>query len=87
MVDSISRCFRFTPEKKEKFAKLRDACLSMSTIKVLDLQRLTWRCIGFLLVVPRAKLFTREMNLAISAGLKSGGSVPLTSELKEAIEA
>ena len=27
------------------------------------------------------------MNLAISAGLKSGGSVPLTSELKEALEA
>lgn len=87
MVDSINRCFRLTLEKKEKFALHRDACLGMSKIKVLDLQRLAGRCISFLLVVPGAKLFTREMNLAISAGLKSGGSVPLTSELKEEIEA
>lgn len=85
-VDSVNRCFRLTSEKKAKFAELREACLCSSKIKVLDLQRLVGRCISFLLVVPGAKLFTREMNLAISEGLKSGCSVPLTLELKEELE-
>ena len=86
IVDSVNRCFRLTNEKKMKFANLRDSCLSGSKIKVLDLQRLAGRCISFLLVVPGAKLYTREMNLAISLGLKTGSSVSLTLELKEELE-
>ena len=41
----------------------------------------------FLLVVPGARLYTREMNLAISFGLKTGSSVTLTLELRGEIEA
>ena len=87
IVDSVNSCFRLTNEKKKKFANLRDFCLSGLKIKVLDLQRLAGRCISFLLVVPGAKLYIREMNLAISFGLKAGSSVPLTLELKEELEA
>ena len=86
-VDSVNSCFRLTDEKKMKFSNLRDFCLSGSKVKVIDLQRLAGRCISFLLVVPGAKLYTREMNLAISVGLKSGGSVPLAVELREELEA
>ena len=40
-----------------------------------------------MLAVPGAKLYTREMNLAISLGLKTGSSVPLMAELREELEA
>ena len=87
IVDSLNSCFYLPAEKKKKFASLTDACLSRSKVKVLDLQRLAGRCISFLLVVPGAKLYTKEMNLAISFSLKTGSSVPLTLELREELEA
>ena len=54
--------------------------------KVIELQRLVGRCVSCLLVVPVSKLFTREINLATSFGLK-GYSVPLILNLKEELEA
>ena len=74
--------FRLTNEKKMNFANLRDSCLSGSKIKVLDLQRFAGRCISVFLVVLGAKLYTREMNLAISFGLKTGSSVSLKEKLE-----
>ena len=76
-----------TLAKKEKIAKLKEACSSKSKGKIIELQRLVGRCVSCLLVVPVSKLFTREMNLATSFGLKSGYSVPLTLDLKEELEA
>ena len=66
IVDSVNSCFRITDAKKEKFAILRDLCLNKSRLSVLELQQLAGRCISFMLAVPGAKLYTREMNYAIS---------------------
>ncbi|MEW8544651.1 MAG: reverse transcriptase domain-containing protein, partial [Candidatus Thiodiazotropha sp.] len=87
VVDSVHRCFRLTEEKKRKFCTLRDACLCKAHLSVLELQRLAGRCISFMLVVPGAKMYTREMNYAISLGIKSGGKVLMSAELREELEA
>ena len=87
IVDSVERCFRITEAKKEKFAALRDLCLNKSRLSVLDLQQLAGRCISFMLAVPGAKLYTREMNYAISLGIKSKSKVTLTRELRDELQA
>ena len=85
IVDSKDRCFRLTDRKKEKFAQLREFCLQQKTLSVLNLQQLAGRCISFMLAVPAAKLYTREMNNSISDGIRSNSSVPLTDSLREEI--
>ena len=87
IVDSVDRCFRITEAKKEKFATLRDLCLNKSRLSVLELQQLAGRCISFMLAVPGAKLYTREMNYAISLGIRSKSKVTMTQELREELQA
>ncbi|CAC5412043.1 unnamed protein product [Mytilus coruscus] len=84
-VDSIERCFRLTESKKKKFVGFREACLAKSELSVLDLQKLSGRCISFMLTVPAAKLYTREMNSAISLGIKSKSGITLNGDLKDEI--
>ena len=78
LVDSVNRCFRITESKKTKFIALREECSTKSTVSVLDLQKLTGRCISFMLAVPAAKLYTREMNNAISCEIRNLSSVIMT---------
>ena len=51
-------------------------------MSVRTLQRLAGKCVSFSLVVPAARLYTREMNLANSKGLRSQKKVHLTEELR-----
>ncbi|VDI70479.1 Hypothetical predicted protein [Mytilus galloprovincialis] len=83
VVDSVARCFRITESKKQKFINLREDCLRKSAITVLDLQKIVGRCISFMLAVPAAKLYTREMNNAISLGIRNQTSIPMTKDLKD----
>jgi len=62
IADSVEGCFRLTESKKQKFIKFRECCLAQSKISVLDLQKVAGRCISFMLAVPAAKLYTREMK-------------------------
>lgn len=87
IVDSEEKCFRLTQAKTSKFAALRDDCLGKSSLSVRDLQKLSGRAVSFMLVVPRAKLFTREMNYAIFGGIKSMGRIVMSPELREELEA
>ena len=57
--------------KKEKFLILVRQILGCSTVSVKTLQRLVGKCVSFTLAVPAALLFTREMNLVISKGLRT----------------
>ncbi|MES9884567.1 MAG: reverse transcriptase domain-containing protein [Sedimenticola sp.] len=86
VIDSVEGCYRIIQGKLAKFAALRDILLSKSTVSVLDLQRLAGRCISFMLAIPAAKLYTREMNFAISDGLKGNGKVQLTGKLREELQ-
>ena len=85
-VDSVNKCFRLTNEKKQKFALLREQCLDKEYLSVLELQQLAGKCISFMLAVPGAKLYTREMNRAISLGCKSNQKTFLSADLREEIQ-
>lgn len=50
---------------------------------MLNLQQLAGRCISFMLAVPAAKLYTREMNNSISLGITSDSNIPMAGSLKE----
>lgn len=56
-------------------------------MSVRNLQKLSGRAVSFMLVVPGAKLFTREMNYAISVVIKSRGKIVMSPELREELEA
>jgi len=53
------------------------------TIKTL--QRLVGKCVFFSLVVPGARLFTKEMNVAISKGHLSSKLIQVSGALREEI--
>ena len=59
-------------------------------VTVKTLQRLAGKCVSFSFVVLAAKLFTREMNAAISRGQRINAKhtkpLPLTGKLKDEIE-
>ncbi len=59
--------------------------MSKPRVTVLELQQLAGRCVSFMLVVPAAKLFTREINAAISSGLTSNSSVAMSGALQDEV--
>ena len=84
-VDSVNRCFRLTESKRSKFIELREFCLTRQSVSVSVLQKLAGRCISFMLAVPAAKLYTREINRGISMAIKSGGYIIMSGDLREEI--
>ena len=54
-------------------------------VSIKTLQRLVGKCVSFARAVPAAKLFTREMNAAISKGLCSQKLILLRGALREEI--
>lgn len=55
-------------------------------MSLVSIQKIIGKCVSFSLVVPAAKLFTREMNLAASRALKSNKSVKITGLLRKELE-
>jgi hypothetical protein len=80
--DSANEVFHLIPEKKCKFVDLIRATLQQRYVSVKTLQRLVGKCVSFSLAVPAAKLFTREMNAAISRGISTQKLVPLNHHLR-----
>ena len=54
-------------------------------MSVKILQRLVGKCVSFSLAVPAALLFTREMNLAISKGMRTNCLVKIDKNLRDEI--
>ncbi len=59
--------------------------MSKPRVTVLELQQLAGRCVSFMLVVPAAELYTREINAAISSGLTSNSSVAMSGALQDEV--
>ena len=76
--------FHLIPEKKNKFLKLIREVLE-ATVTIKTLQRLVGKCVSFSLVVPGARLFTKEMNVAISKGHLSSKLIRVCGALREEI--
>ena len=85
IANSSTQSFHLIPGKKIKFLNLLREILQSSYISVKTLQRLVGKCVSFSLAVPAAKLFTREMNAAISTGLRTQKRLPMHGALKEEI--
>lgn len=83
--DSVQQAFHLIPAKKEKFLNIAHQTLACKTISVETLQRLMGKCVFFSLAVPGALLFTREMNLAISKGMRTHRLVKIDNNLHEEI--
>ena len=69
--DSTRQAFCLIPAKKEKFLTLVRQILGCSTVSIKTLQRLVGKCVSFSLAVPGSLLFTREIKLAISKGMRT----------------
>ena len=72
--------------KKQKFISLVEAILNSSHVSLTDLQRLAGKCISMSMAVPGARLFTNEINLAISRASRSSRPLPLSGPLRREIE-
>ena len=73
--DSVRMVFHLIAENKGKFLNLIRETLSCRVVNTL--QRLAGKCVSFSLVVPGALLFTREMNCAISKGMRTNKPIRL----------
>ena len=71
------------PEKKAKFIQLVKDILEKRSLTVKTLQRLAGKCVSFSLAFPAARLFTREVNVAISKDQKSLKHIPVRGALRE----
>ena len=70
------------PERKIKFASLREDLLSHKTVSLKSLQKFVGKVNSFTLVVPAARLFSRVACLAMSRASKSPRAIPVLRELK-----
>ena len=55
-------------------------------MSLVSIKKIIAKCISFSLVIPAAKLFTREMNLVVSRALKSEKFVKITGTLQKELE-
>ena len=83
--DSARQVFHLIPEKKNKFLKLIREVLDAKTVTIKTLQRLVGKCVSFSLVVPGARLFTKEMNVAISKSHLSSKLIRVCGALEKEI--
>ena len=69
------------PVKKAKFLALLRGILQRDIIEVVGLQKLAGKCNSMSLAIPGGRLFTNEMNLAISQGVRSSRPVKISPSL------
>jgi len=86
MCDSSRQSFCLLPEKNKKFLALLNEVLSRDTVSTLSLQRLAGKCNSLALAVPGVRLFTNEMNLAISRGSRSKKPSRLSGALLQEVQ-
>jgi hypothetical protein len=84
--DSTKQAFTLLPHKKEKFITLVKHALSLKTIDLTTLQRLSGKCISLALAVPGARLFTNEINQAISRATRSSRPIVISQPLREELQ-
>ena len=86
IIDSVKTAFLMPPDKKIKFASLREDLLSHKTVSLKSLQKFVGKINSFSLVVPAARLFSRVACLAMSRASKSPRAIPVSHELKAEFE-
>lgn len=85
VIDSCKQTFLIPDEKKVTFAKMRGHILVRQDVDLLTLQTFAGKCISFMLAVPSAKLFLREVNRAIRMASKKSKSIKMSKDLRDEI--
>lgn len=83
--DSCKQAFTLIPSKKAKFLALVQDILKGNSVALVTLQKLAGKCNSTSLAVPGARLFTNEMNLAISKGCHTSRPIKLSPSLRAEI--
>lgn len=86
IVDSAKQAFILPHDKKHAFITLRNHILNSETVEVKTLQKFAGKCVSMNLVFPAARLYCREVNAAISRGLKNSRALQITGDLRQEIE-
>ena len=86
IIDSVKSAFLMPPDKKIKFASLREDLLSHKSVSLKSLQKFVGKINSFTLVVPAARLFSRAACLAMSRASRSPRAIPVSRELKAELE-
>lgn len=68
LVDSVRQAFLLSEKKK---VSLRDNVLAQKFVSLKTLQRFSGKCISFMLAVSVARLYRREVNLAIGKAFRN----------------
>ena len=84
--DSSVGAFRLLPEKREKFVRLLESLLSSEKVSLTDFERLSGKSMSMSLAVPGARLYTNEINMAVSRASKSSRPVLITEPLRQEME-
>ena len=85
-IDSIRLAYILPEEKKLKFIELRESILAGRMVSVKTLQRFAGKCVSMGLAIPGAKLYCREVNGAISSGVKNSRNIVIHDNLREELE-
>ena len=85
-VDSKQMCFHLPLDKKQTFISLREFIFKSEKVTVKTLQRFAGKCVSMNLVIRAAKLYCREVNAAISIGIKNSRDIHITGDLRKEIE-
>ena len=86
VVDSSLQAFCITSKKREKLLFLINSLLRGDTVSLLQLQKLAGKCTSLALAVPGARLFTCEINNAISRATRSSRPITISPALRSEIE-
>lgn len=66
IVDSSKQAYLLPSDKKKTFIEIRETILKADAVDVKTLQRFTGKCVSMAIAIPGAKLYTLEVNFAIS---------------------
>jgi hypothetical protein len=84
--DSLNQAFRLLPHKKEKFLLLIKDFRARKHVSLVLLQKLSGKYISLSAAVPAARLFTNELNMAISKVARATKPLFITSALRQEVE-
>lgn len=86
VIDSDRQAYVLPEKKKVSFISLRESILCTDVVDLHTLQRFAGKCISMNLAIPAAKLYTREVNLAISRCQKNSKTIEIDEFLREELE-
>lgn len=84
--DSEKQAFTLVERKKDKFLALLRQALHSESLDLLTLQKLGGKCMSLVLAVPGTRMYTNEINLAISRAMRSTRPVKISRDLRRELE-